>query len=108
MKFLLHDFFPVLFRFVSLILVVAALMLLGADAVTSLEKGGQIYVRSLETVWALFDKGAVDAFKAWNMANLPGFLSQGIAVVLRFPGWSVTGVIGFILAFVFGRRYEYE
>ena len=46
----------VILRLVSLILIVAALMLLGADAVTSLENGGEIIVRSLDQVWALFDK----------------------------------------------------
>ena len=33
-------------RLVSLILIVTALMLLGADAVTSLERGGELTVRS--------------------------------------------------------------
>ena len=41
----------VLMRLISLILIVAALMLLGADAVTSLEKGGEITVRSLGLIW---------------------------------------------------------
>ncbi len=36
----------VVMRLVSLILIVTALMLLGADAVTSLENGGDITVRS--------------------------------------------------------------
>jgi hypothetical protein len=96
----------VLMRFISLVLVVAALMLLGADAITSLEHRGQIDVRSLETVWALFDKGAVDAFKAWDAARLPGFLATAIFNLLALPGWGVTGVIGVILAFVFGRRHD--
>ena len=43
----------VLMRLVSLVLIVAALMLLGADAVTSLEKGGEITVRSLDAGLAL-------------------------------------------------------
>jgi hypothetical protein len=96
----------VLMRFISLVLVVTALMLLGADGITSLEHHGQIDVRSLETVWALFDKGAVDAFKAWNGAHLPGFLSGAVFGFLSVPGWAVTGVIGVILAFIFGRRHE--
>ena len=35
----------VVMRLVSLILIVTALMLLGADAVTSLERGGELTVR---------------------------------------------------------------
>ncbi len=94
----------VVLRLISLILVVSALMLLGADAVTSLEKGGEITVRSIEQVWALFSKSGVDAFKLWTDHNLPGPLPHWIASILSLPGWGVTGVIGVILAFLFGRR----
>ncbi len=94
----------VILRLLSLVLVVAALMLLGADAVTSLENGGKIMVRSLDQVWSLFDKSAVIAFHAWCTAHLPGFLARGLFAVLSLPGWAATGVPGIILAFLFGRR----
>jgi hypothetical protein len=77
-------------------------MLLGADAVTSLEKGGTIYVRSLEDTWALI--GDVAGFKYWCEYYLPGFLADAIKAVLRIPGWAFTGVIGVVMAFIFGRR----
>ena len=98
----------VVMRFISLVLVVAALMLLGADGITSLEHHGQIDVRSLETVWGLFDKSAIEAFKAWDAAHLPGFLSGVVFNLLALPGWAVTGVIGVILAFLFGRRLDHD
>lgn len=94
----------VVLRLISLILVVSALMLLGADAVTSLENGGKIMVRSLDQVWALFDKSAVAHFHGWCEAHLAGFLARGIFAVLSLPGWAATGVPGIILAFLFGRR----
>jgi hypothetical protein len=94
----------VLLRLISLILVVSALMLLGADAVTSLENGGKITVRSLDAVWALFNKPAMEAFHAWCDHHLPAFLAHGIAAVTGLPGWGATGVPGIILAFLFGRR----
>ena len=94
----------VVMRLISLVLVVSALMLLGADAVTSLEKGGEITVRSIEQVWALFSKGGADAFKVWTEHYLPGPVPHWIASVLTLPGWAVTGVLGVILAFLFGRR----
>lgn len=94
----------VVLRLISLILVVSALMLLGADAVTSLENGGKIMVRSLDQVWALFNASGVAGFHAWCDAHLPGFLAQGIAALFRLPGWAATGVPGIILAFLFGRR----
>jgi hypothetical protein len=94
----------VILRLISLILVVAGLMLLGADIVTSLENGGKIMVRSLDQVWALVNKPAVAVFHGWCNAHLPGFLAHGIAALFATPGWAATGVPGIILAFLFGRR----
>ncbi len=91
-------------RFVSLILIVIALMLLGADMVTSLEKGGAITVRSIEQVWALFSKSSETAFAGWLQHSLPAPVSGWIVKVLSLPGWSLTGVLGVILAFLFGRK----
>ncbi|MGB8364261.1 MAG: hypothetical protein ACLQUZ_08930 [Rhizomicrobium sp.] len=91
-------------RFVSLILIVFALMLLGADLVTSLEKGGVITVRSIEQVWMLLNKSSAVAFTAWLQHSLPVLVSGWISRVLSLPAWSLTGVLGVILAFLFGRR----
>ena len=93
----------VLMRLFSLLLIVAALMLLGADAVTSLEKGGEVTVRSLGTVWGLFNQGALDGFKSW-VQHHAAFAAQFVYSALGLPGWSVTGVLGVILAFAFGRK----
>ena len=93
----------VFMRLVSLILIVFALMLLGADAVTALEKGGEITVRSLDTVWGLLNQGVLDAFKRWVQNNAT-FMAQFTYSFLALPAWSVTGVIGVILAFIFGRK----
>jgi hypothetical protein len=93
----------VLLRLISLVLIIAALMLLGADAVTSLEKGGDVTVRSLSTVWGLLDPGSLDGFKAW-VQNHAAFAAQFVYSALGLPGWSITGVLGVILAFIFGRK----
>jgi hypothetical protein len=94
----------VILRLISLILVVAALMLLGADVITSLENGGKITVRSLDMVWAALDRSGVAAFHGWCGRHLPVFLVHGIWTATSLPGWAVTGVPGIILAFLFGRR----
>jgi hypothetical protein len=93
----------ILMRLLSLVLIVIALMLLGADAVTSLEKGGEITVRSLGAIWGLFNPGGLAAFKNWMQNHAP-FAAQSVYSALALPGWSVTGVIGVILAFIFGRK----
>ena len=94
----------VVFRFISLILIVVAIALLGADIVTSLEHGGQITVRSIDQVWAILGKGGDAAFKSWVGRNFPSFLASWTYSVMALPGWGVTGVVGVILAFLFGRR----
>jgi hypothetical protein len=91
-------------RFISLILIVFALMLLGADLITSLEKGGTITVRSIEQVWLLMNKSSAAAFTGWLQHSLPASVAGWIGTVLSLPAWSLTGVLGVILAFLFGRR----
>ncbi len=92
------------FRFISLILIVAALMLLGADIVTSLEKGA-IGVRTIGEVWALICKDSLDAFKSWVETTLPAPVPGWIYRLLGMWAWGVVGVPGVILAFLFGRRH---
>lgn len=96
-------------RFLSLVVVVIALMLLGADLVTSLEnleKGGHITVRSLAAIWSLLDQGGLEAFRHWA-SQLPGFLVAAIDWLLGIYGWFAVGVIGMAMAFFFGRsRHE--
>lgn len=93
----------ILMRLVSLLLIVTALMLLGADAVTSLEKSGDVTVRSLGTVWSIIDQGSLDGFKSW-VQNHAAFAAPFVYSALALPGWAVTGVLGVILAFIFGRK----
>ncbi len=97
----------VFMRLVSLILIVAALLLLGADAISSLERGGELVVRSLGTIWGLFHPASLDGFKSWMQNHLPG-MAQGVYSFLALPGWAATGVLGVIFAFIFGRKYGPE
>jgi hypothetical protein len=93
-------------RFVSLVVVVIALMLLGADLVTSLEnldKGGHIAVRSLAAIWGLLNQDGLDAFRHWTASQLPGFLAVAIDWLLGVYSWFAVGVIGMAMAFFFGR-----
>ena len=91
-------------RLLSLILIVLALMLLGADVLTSLEKGGEITVRSIDQVWTIVYAAGDTGFKAWLGHTLPTMVAGWVEAVLRLPGWVVFGVLGVILAFLFGRR----
>ena len=97
----------VFMRLLSLILIVAALLFLGADAVSSLERGGELTVRNLDAVWGMLDARSLAAFKSW-MQNHAAFMAQGVYSSLALPAWAATGVVGVILAFVFGRRHGPE
>ncbi|HKQ45856.1 MAG TPA: hypothetical protein VJS47_10730 [Rhizomicrobium sp.] len=94
----------VLMRLISLILIVTALLSLGADAVSSLERGGELTVRSLNTVWGMLHQPSLDGFKSW-VQNHAAFMAQGVYSSLALPAWAATGVLGVIFAFVFGRRH---
>jgi len=91
-------------RFVSLVLIVVALILLGADAVTSLARSGQIAVHSIDQVWTYLGSASIAHFKAWLAHTLPSPLPAWFYSVLALPAWAFTGVLGVVLAFVFGRH----
>lgn len=91
-------------RFVSLVLLVIALILLGADAVTSLAKGGQISVHSIDQVWTYLGAASIGSFKTWLAHNLPSPLPGWFYSVLALPAWALSGVLGVVLAFLFGRH----
>lgn len=91
-------------RFVSLILLIVALMLLAADTISSLGKGGQITVRSIEQVWRFLGPGSMAGFKSWLANSLPSPVPGWIYTVLALPAWALSGVLGVVLAFLFGRH----
>jgi hypothetical protein len=97
----------VFMRLISLILIAAALLFLGADAVSSLERGGELTVRSLDMIWGMLHPASLLAFKSWVQNHAAG-MAQMVYSSLALPAWAGTGVLGVILAFVFGRRHGPE
>ena len=82
-------------RIVGIILVAHALMLIGADEISTLEAGGIRMIRSLGTILALYGADPM----AWPAA-LPGFLAGIVRTILGWPGWAVLAVTGGVLAAV--------
>ena len=95
----------VLMRLIALAMIVTALVLLGADALTSLEKGGEITVRSLGLIWAIVHPSSLALFKDWAQHT---FLAQTVFSALAMPGWGLIGVFGVLIAFIFGRKHGIE
>ena len=71
-------------------------MLLGADAVTSLEKGGEITVRSLGLVWAMFDIPDRWPPSRTGCSTMPPFLAQAVYSALGAAGLGGDGCSGVI------------
>lgn len=95
-------------RLVSLSLIGIALMLLGADLISTLEHGGAVVIRSLDQVWTTIHPGSINGFKSWLEHRAPQPLTHGIESFLATPGWAFFGVLGVVLAFLFGRRTALE
>jgi hypothetical protein len=93
------------FNIFGILLVVIALMLLGADMVTSMEHQGHITVRTFQDVWALFDRGGVAEFNAWLPAHVPSFVAAAVQFVLHIWAWMI-GVIGVLITFLAGHVRE--
>ena len=80
-------------RIVGIILVAHALMLIGADEISTLEAGGIRMIRSLGTILTLYGADPM----SWP-ENLPGPLGGLVNAVLSWPGWAVLAVTGGVLA----------
>lgn len=89
-------------RLVSLFLIVAGLVLLGADAIASFDKAGELTVRSVDQLWAALDTGSLAAFKTW-LEHSAAWAAHGVETAMTLPGWAVTGVPGVLLAFIAAR-----
>ncbi|MEM6414542.1 MAG: hypothetical protein AAF720_07790 [Pseudomonadota bacterium] len=85
----------VLFRLFAWILVAFGIALLGADAVSSLEKGEPV----IRTTAEIFEFGGIDLISLTSSA--PEGVETALGTVLRLPFWSVVGLIGIVLTLIF-------
>jgi hypothetical protein len=86
----------VIFRWLSLVLIVLAVMLLGADLVGTLEKKA-VFVRSLQDVILLFDYDTKQVLTA--NAPWPEILLVANAII-DTPSWVTLSVIAFFFAII--------
>jgi len=91
----------VIFRVISLIIISGALMLLGADALSSLEQN-QMTLRSTAEVLNLVgqDSGAVQSLLEGSVPAASPVIAQTMAA----PAWVPLGILGMILALIFRVR----
>jgi hypothetical protein len=89
-------------RIFALIMIAAALMLLGADALSSLEAGA-VSLRTTAGFWEILHAGSLSGFTGW-LAGLPNWLSATGSFILNAPAWSVFGVVGIVLGVIAGQH----
>jgi hypothetical protein len=87
-----------IFRLFGLLLIVLALMLLGADVVSTLEKNGEVVIRSLDHVLLLLRIESLP----WFERTLGPQFARAMAVVFSWPAWAVLGVPGVLLGMLAG------
>ena len=80
-------------RILGIVLIAHALMLIGADEITTIESGGVRTIRSFERILTLYGADA----KAWEMI-LPAPLARTVMMIMSLPGWAVLAAVGGVLA----------
>ena len=85
----------VAFRWLSLVLIVVAVMLLGADLVGTLEKKALV-IRSLHEVLVLFSYDA----KQVMVANFPPQVVNVAVMIIDAPGWLTLAFLAFFFAII--------
>lgn len=86
-------------RLLGILLLLHALMLLGADEISSIENGGIRTIRSFGRILTLY-RADPEPF----LMSLPEWLAGGVGWVLSLPGWGVLAAVGAVLAAVFRAR----
>ena len=86
-------------RLLGILLLLHALMLLGADEISTIENGGIRTIRSLGQILTLY-RADPEPF----LMSLPEWLAAGLGWVLSLPGWGVFAGVGVALAAVFRAR----
>jgi hypothetical protein len=90
------------FRVFAQLLIAAALILLGTDALLSLEQG-DIRMRTLSDLSELMSFGNLTA-----MLNASHELADGpknlFLAIVGTPAWAVLGAVGIVLAWIFADR----
>jgi hypothetical protein len=85
----------IIFRWLSLVLIVLAVMLLGADLVGTLEKKA-VVVRSLHNVVLLFNYDAKEAM----VVSFPPQLLNVAVTIIDAPGWLTLAFLAFAFALI--------
>jgi hypothetical protein len=82
-------------RILGILLIAHALMLIGADEISTIEAGGVRTIRSLDYILTIY---RLDP-KPWE-ATLPGAIQGVVMRVMSLPAWAVLAPVGLVIGFV--------
>jgi hypothetical protein len=89
-------------RLISILLIIFAVMLLGADVVSALEQTDEMIPRSLNHILMICGFDAAE----WFAQNLPLQFAHVCITVVSWPGWAVIGVPAVVLRLLTAGRTE--
>ena len=93
------KFVVVPLRIFGMLLLAHALMLVGADEISTIENGGIRTIRSLGTILTLYRADPKPL-----LTTLPDGVAGALMSFLSLPGWLVLAVLGAALAYAFRDR----
>jgi hypothetical protein len=96
------------FRLIAVIFIVAGLLVVGFDIISSLQAGDGFKALSLESLWQLLHAPSLDGYRQWVIASVPNPGPSISDAILGFPAFAVFGVIGILLGLLFQRRGRYD
>ena len=92
-----------LFRFLGLICLAAAFILVIYDGMKSIA-GNRLFLTSVRTLWELINAASLDKLKPLMIPYAGGVLwDPGMVTFLTAPSWAVLGVVG-IICLLLGRK----
>lgn len=96
------------FRLIAVIFIVAGLLVVGFDIISSVKDGQGFRALPLTDVWTLIHAGSLGSYREWVTATIPTPGPTISEAILGFPAFAVFGVIGVLLGLLFQRRSRYE
>ena len=96
------------FRLIAVIFIVAGLLVVGYDIISSLQAGQGFHALSFENLWTLINQGSLESYRGWVAEKIPNPGPSVSNSILGFPAFAVFGVIGVLLGLLFQRRPHYD
>lgn len=96
------------FRLIAVIFIVAGLLVLGYDVISSIKMGQGFHALPLSEIWSTIHAGSLEGYRSWVTETIPNPGPSVSESILGFPAFAVFGVIGVLLGLLFQKRSRYD